>query len=219
MPGNGGGLHVTGDGDVTVLGGNVRGNTAAAEGGGLWNGTGKMKVIGTKFVRNTATGAEADQGGGALFNAGGKLVVKSVKVKKGTAPGELGSGGAVLNDLGVLIVKKSKFDNNFSSRAGGAIEANAGTTTVIKTGLKKNRTGAAPGNGGGLHLTGEGSVLVKKARVLKNKASNQGGGLWNSETGTMKVVKSVIRKNKSPEGKNNYNDGGSFKINGKNCGC
>ncbi|MEZ6041529.1 MAG: hypothetical protein R3C20_13570 [Planctomycetaceae bacterium] len=36
-PGNGGGLHITGGGMVTITGGTVNGNTAANEGGGLWN--------------------------------------------------------------------------------------------------------------------------------------------------------------------------------------
>ena len=39
-PGNGGAVHITGAGNITVEGGLVSGNTATAEGGGLWNGTG-----------------------------------------------------------------------------------------------------------------------------------------------------------------------------------
>ena len=52
--GNGGGLHVTGDGDVNITGGSVSGNSAASEGGGIWNDTGTLTIDGTTIDGNTA---------------------------------------------------------------------------------------------------------------------------------------------------------------------
>ncbi|GAB5442208.1 MAG: hypothetical protein Fues2KO_25570 [Fuerstiella sp.] len=80
-PGNGGGLHVTGAGDVNVSGGLVSGNYAASEGGGLWNGTGTMNVTGnTLITANASAGSSADQGGGGIFNAGGTLTIDGVTI-------------------------------------------------------------------------------------------------------------------------------------------
>ncbi|MEZ4956230.1 MAG: hypothetical protein R2825_21910 [Saprospiraceae bacterium] len=73
---NGGGLHVSGDGTVTVSGGTVSGNTASSEGGGLWNGAGVMLVSGAMITSNTASGAGADQGGGGIYNLSGVLTIQ-----------------------------------------------------------------------------------------------------------------------------------------------
>ena len=70
-PGNGGGLHITGTSDSFITGGTISGNTAASEGGGLWNDDGTMTVNGTTIDNNTASGAAADNGGGGIFNDGG----------------------------------------------------------------------------------------------------------------------------------------------------
>ncbi|MEZ4956231.1 MAG: hypothetical protein R2825_21915 [Saprospiraceae bacterium] len=55
-PGNGGGIHITGAGDMEITGGVVSNNTASAEGGGLWNGTGIMSISGVNISANTASG-------------------------------------------------------------------------------------------------------------------------------------------------------------------
>ena len=65
---------------------NVSQNTAAAEGGGLWNGSGTMSVDGTTISNNTASGNDADQGGGGLFNAGGTLTAPRSQATSPTAP-------------------------------------------------------------------------------------------------------------------------------------
>lgn len=46
-PGNGGGLHITGAGDVNISGGTANGNTAAKEGGGIFNNGGTLNVNAT----------------------------------------------------------------------------------------------------------------------------------------------------------------------------
>lgn len=59
-PGNGGAFHLTGAGTVDITGSSVIGNTAAAEGGGLWNSAaGTMTVTDTEIRDNVAEGGEA----------------------------------------------------------------------------------------------------------------------------------------------------------------
>lgn len=68
-PGNGGGLHTSGAGTVTVSSSTVRDNTAANEGGGLWySAAGTMTVTRSRITGNAANGTAADSGGGGLFN-------------------------------------------------------------------------------------------------------------------------------------------------------
>lgn len=215
VPGNGGGLHLTGPGDVQVLGSRVVENSASAEGGGLWNSVdGTMRVRNSVVTKNTVAGAEDDQGGGGLYNDGGVLRVSDSTVSKNRATGELGSGGGILNVAGRLVVDDTTITGNRAKRAGGGIEDNAGRVLLTDVALLRNRTGAAPGNGGGLHLTGDSVAVYDGGRTVGNRAAAQGGGLWNSETGTLTVTDVTIRKNRAPERPNNYNDGGVFTVDG-----
>jgi len=188
-PGNGGALHITGPGDSMITGGMANMNEAAAEGGGFWNGSGTMTVDGTSFDGNIASGDDADNGGGALFNTGGTLVVMNVTAMNNVADGASGSGGAILNDLGTLTVEDSEFTANMASRAGGAIEDNSsmgGMLTLTSCDFMENTTGAAPGNGGALHITGPGDSMITGGMANMNEAAAEGGGFWNG-SGTMTV--------------------------------
>jgi len=224
-PGNGGGLHLTGAGTVDVTGGAVDDNTATAEGGGLWNSaTGTMNVSGTTFDANSAAGAEATNGGGALYNDGGALTVEDATLIGNQATGAAGSGGGILNVGGTLTVSGSTLSTNDAARAGGAIEtapsamgapSTVDLSEVVMTG---NTTGAAPGNGGALHITGAGAVTYAGGEVTGNDAANQGGGLWNSATATMTVTDVAVTGNTAPTSPNAYQDGetaGGFTINGQ----
>lgn len=87
-PGNGGGLHVTGAGNVNITGGQVTGNFATSEGGGLWNGTGTMTISGGTLIdANGAAGGGADQGGGGIFSAGGTVTIESITISNNVATG------------------------------------------------------------------------------------------------------------------------------------
>lgn len=215
-PGNGGGLHLTGTGTVRVEDSRVIGNRASAEGGGLWNSvTGEMTVTDTVLRGNVGAGAEATNGGGALFNDGGQMTVRGVTATGNKAPGAAGSGGGLLNDQGSVTVRDSVFTENTATRAGGAIETNLGTLRLVDVDMLRNRTGDAPGNGGGLHLTAEAQVTYDGGTVRGNDATAEGGGLWNSATGTLTVTDVTVRGNSAPDGANVYNDGGTFTRDGE----
>lgn len=221
-PGNGGGLHVTGPGGVSVTGGSVTGNLAAAEGGGLWNGSGAMGVAGVSLSGNLASGNDPDQGGGAIYNLSGMLTVQDSTLMANVADGTAGSGGAVLNDAGgTLIVTDSAFTANLSNRAGGAIEDNSGEgTSVFLTDVEfvENNTGvdpatAAPGNGGALHITGPGSSELLRVQCTGNLAAAEGGGLWNG-SGTMLVRASTLSGNVASGADPDQGGGGIFNAGG-----
>lgn len=224
-PGNGGALHITGPATVTVTGGEVISNTAAAEGGGLWNSAvGTLLISGTVVSGNQATGAAADQGGGGIFNDGGILVVTNSTLRNNRAEGDAGSGGAILIAPGSTAeINGGLLENNRASRAGGGVEVNATVTntaaiTLTSVEVISNTTGANPGNGGGLHITGAGSALVSTSSVLSNTASAEGGGLWNSATGRLVVDRSTLSNNTAngvaadQGGGAIHNDGGELSV-------
>ena len=211
-PGNGGGLHITG-GNVaaTIGGGDVSMNTAASEGGGLWNGSGTMTVDGTNVQSNTASGADADQGGGGLFNAGGTLNVLNATVSSNTADGAAGSGGGILNDAGgTLNVTGTVIDGNSAARAGGGIEDNSsvalGSVALVDTDITNNVAGANPGNGGGVHGTGPGSFAIAGGHFTGNQSDNEGGALWTADA-SLVVTGANIAGNTSPKGGGVFKDG------------
>ena len=212
-PGNGGALHVT-MGTVNASGGNVMGNTAASEGGGFWNNAGwTMTIVGVTFSENIASGDAADNGGGGIFNNGGTIDINDITVSDNTASGMAGSGGGLFNDGGTVTIQRGIFTGNTANRAGGAIEDLAGMTSLTMSTLDGNDAGTSPGNGGGIHISGAGSVDVETSTVSNNTAVN-GGGLWTSGAGTMTVTNATVTMNDAPNGGNVYlsGTGGSISL-------
>ena len=215
-PGNGGGLHITGPGDSSITGGTVSGNTASLEGGGLWNGAGVMVVDGTTIDANTANGAMANEGGGGIFNNGGTLDVSNATIINNVADGAAGSGGGILNDSGVLSVTTTVLSGNTAVRAGGGIEDNSvagNTLTLDGVDFTGNTASAAPGNGGGLHITGMGDANITGGTATGNIAAAEGGALWNS-LGVMTVDGMTIDGNEAQGADADTGGGGIFNNGG-----
>ncbi|WP_372899419.1 spondin domain-containing protein, partial [Stieleria sp.] len=219
-PGNGGGIHISGDGNALIVGGRIEGNTAVKEGGGLWNGGGTMTIDDAAIFGNTASGDAADDGGGGIFNNGGDLVIINSSVSGNLADGTSGSGGGLLSLGGDVSVSTSTFEFNGANRAGGGIEVIEGTVTLTDSNLINNdvdgtATGgiAAPGNGGGLHVSGRADVTLTGGIVFGNLAASEGGGLWNQAGGTMIVDAARIEAN-SALGDDADNGGGGIFNNG-----
>ncbi|RYD92828.1 MAG: T9SS type A sorting domain-containing protein, partial [Sphingobacteriales bacterium] len=220
-PGNGGGLHITGTGSVTIVGGTVSNNEAGAEGGGLWNGTGIMSIDGTVISNNTASGNDATQGGGGIYNLNsGTINIVNATISNNTADGTAGSGGGILNDVGSqLNITDTEISGNMANRAGGGIEDNSGSSTIILNNvtLTGNTTGSAPGNGGGLHITGAGSATITGG-IINNNTAVEGGGLWNG-TGTLTVNNATVSGNiatgatTTDGGGGIFNNGGTLIVN------
>ena len=199
-PGNGGGIHVGSDGDLSITNSTVIANTAGAEGGGLWNGAGTMTVSATEITDNVAMGDDADMGGGGLYNNGmGTIIVSDgTVIMRNKATGMSGSGGGILNNEGAtLTISDSRIERNEANRAGGGIEDASGSSTVVKitnTRINRNVVNMAPGNGGGIHVGSDGDLILTGGTIDLNMAGAEGGGLWNG-AGTMTVSGTLIRQN------------------------
>jgi hypothetical protein len=220
--GFGGAVHIEGDGEVLVEGSRIARNRASDEGGGLWNSrTGSIQVLASRLVKNRALGADATSGGGGIYSAGGTTLVRASALLSNAASGAAGSGGAILNFAGDLVVERSSVNFNTASRAGGGIEQNDDTevrtiasTRIVRSELRGNSAGSGPGNGGALHISGEGDSFLKRVRVIDNIARNEGGGLWNA-AGTMRVRLSVVAGNRAggeTGGGGIFNAGGALDV-------
>lgn len=217
-PGNGGGIHITGSATVTLMETMFRDNFAASEGGGFWHGTGKGMVKKSRFVGNVAAGDAADNGGGGIFNEGGDLLVDDCYLADNKATGMSGSGGGIFYNVGSSgTVNMSMLERNSASRAGGGIEDNSRIGTLVavtRSTLQDNSTGAKPGNGGAVHVTGDGSFNITASDVLRNTAANEGGGVWNG-SGAMAITQTTIRDNVAngaDGGGGVYNQGGDLMV-------
>ena len=133
-PGNGGGLHLTGAGDVAVDNSVVSENTAA-EGGGLWNSAaGSLSVTNSTVTDNSASGTD---GGGGIYqdgtaSTGGELVAVNVTVTDNVAPN--GAGGGVLNAGNVTAGLLHATVTGNSTGVSGAVEI-GNTILTANTGL------------------------------------------------------------------------------------
>ncbi len=223
-PGNGGGLHITGPGSVAITGGMVNGNRASLEGGGLWNGTGTMTIIGTQIDGNTAFGSAANDGGGGIFNNGGTVDIDSANITDNIASGILGSGGGLFSLAGMVTINHSMFSGNNAIRAGGAIEILDGDLMFSNSQMVGNDVNglagtANPGNGGGLHVTGMASdINIENSMIMDNEAFSEGGGLWNQNGCIMTVSRTTIDGNlsfgtdRTEGGGGIFNNGGVLNV-------
>ena len=217
-PGNGGGLHITGTGSVSITGGMATTNTAV-EGGALWCSAGcTMTVDGTTIQGNTASGSDGPtQGGGGVYNDG-MLTLTNATISGNQATGTAGSGGGILNVGGTLMVSGGMLMANTAVRAGGGIESNVGSVTLTDVDFTSNTAGASPGNGGALHVTGAATVTATAGEVRTNTAAREGGGFWN-DSGTMTLTNTLFDGNVAngmaadDGGGGVFNNGGTLILN------
>ncbi len=238
---NGGGVHIStaqmiGATTVTttVIGGTYSNNTAANEGGGLWNDfQGDMTIDGATISNNSASGAVSSSGGGGVFSqGGGTLTIMNAIIDgnmadgAGGTPATSGSGGGILVDGGTLILSSTTLSNNTAVRAGGGLELNGITNvtaaTITDAVFTTNATGPSPGNGGGIHITTAGVVgdptqvtaTVTNGTFDGNTASNEGGGLWNDFQGELTIDGSSIVNNVASGKVSSSGGGGVFSQGG-----
>ena len=227
-PGNGGAVHITGAGSVSVTGGAMRDNVASGQGGALWNSaTGTLAVSGGAYSRNNS------RGGGAVYSDGGDTDVFSGVFTRNRALSTFGSGGAFLSDGATFTVTSSVLTDNQAVFTGGAVEVRGGAMTLSRATVGLN---TASGDGGGLYISAggtlsldqttvrdnaardgagiyqeSGTAAVSASALYRNHATSRGGGLF-AEGGTMAVGNSTVSANTARRGDGGYADGGAVSL-------
>ena len=203
--GNGGGLHVTGAGDTSITNGTVNTNSAAVEGGGLWNNTGTLTIDGTTLDGNTASGSAATDGGGAVFNNGGTLAITGATLSNNFADQGSGGGGAIFNLAGgTLTLDTSNVTTNHAD-ANGAGLLNHGTATITNSTIDFN---SAAGQGGG--IWNDGTLDMTDVTVSGNIVALDGGGIFTS-TGDANIQNSTIARNRTDASGGGLGSGGGLR--------
>jgi hypothetical protein len=112
--GDGGGGAIQSEGSVVITNSTFLDNTANLGGAVFMLGaTADLKVSNTTFARNSATGGS--DGGGAILNTLDAATTIRYCTFVGNSTG--GTGGAILNDFGTVVVGESLFSGNTAANS------------------------------------------------------------------------------------------------------
>ena len=162
---NGGAIHYSGNGTITLSGSTLSGNTATGNGGAICATGGTIALSGSgSLTGNTATG-----NGGAIYSGAGVVNVSGGTIGgSGTSDANsavngaaiyVGSGVATLSGSGSLTgntALKDANDTEGTTGNGGAIYVDSGTVRVTGGSIKGNKAGVdandqANGFGGAIY--------------------------------------------------------------------
>ena len=229
-PGNGGGIHVADIAHVELRDSSVTSNTAAKQGGGIWNQIGSTLIVRNSTVSNNAAqGNSFGDGGGGIYSRGGIARVIDSTVSNNSASGTNGQGGGMLINSGILNVRDgSVISGNTAVRSGAGIEIVNGysrmddSTIGSETAGSGNTLSGPSSDGGGIHVTGGitgNYMLLNNMTIQNNSANRSGGGLWNqagttiSVRGTSAITENTALGNSALDGGGGiYNHGGTVRL-------
>ncbi|HEX8195296.1 MAG TPA: choice-of-anchor Q domain-containing protein [Pyrinomonadaceae bacterium] len=161
----------------------IGGNTSSSSGGGIYNRS--LFVIGFSNVRdNFATNG----GGGGAFNAFLGVGAPNLQISNSTFSGNRtnGTGGAILNQAGIVVLGNSTLSGNMARGVGGAINTNNsganGNNNFINLinatiAFNSSNTGA-----GGISNSGS-TVNARNTIIARNTGGNSPG--FNDFAGTL----------------------------------
>lgn len=116
----------------------------------------------------------ADLGGG--IDNSGTISLSKVVLSNNTA--HVGSGGAIFNHGGSLIVADSTISANTAASDGAGIFSDGGSLNLTRTGI----TGGTSGRNGGAIYTHNGTAVINHSTIFQNTAVAAGGGIFSDLT-------------------------------------
>ena len=221
--GFGGGVSVGPDAVLTAKNVDFFDNSAQANGGAIYGNKGQVTLDDSELADNEAAGADDGQGGGGVYNDGGGLTLtNSVRFRGNKASGLDGSGGGVFNGKNATsMMEDADFDENLSSRSGGAIEDRSGadgTLTMRRVRVKNNRaTRDNTADGGGLSVKDFGNAVIEDSDFVGNVAGRDGGGIYSANS-NVTLRRSNVADNRADGagdrdgGGGIYNDAGLLEV-------
>lgn len=186
---NGGGMRVTGTGNVSLFGVDVRDNFAMGGGGVavLAFGAGPLTL---SLGRGTRIGGDPAGGNGAEFGGGIYCDAATLRLGHAAIIGNAASGlggGVRAIDCAIETFQEpgpTRIDGNRARRGGGIYASDA----LIDLASRPNQrvsisgnaaiNGAAPRSGGGLYLAGNTVFETSGVRIDDNLARESGGGIF-----------------------------------------
>lgn len=216
---NGAGVaHTANAGAVTVDGGEITGNQASSEGGGIYNAIGSSLNLvtvknGAKIEDNTAQ----SQGGGIFSEQAVSVTASTISGNTATSEGgglwvesiSGGSGPSKYSTFAQLNVADSVISDNHAADGGGLVHStrrdkygSAIKSVISGTTISGN---TATGVGAGIEFaggTGGDSFDISRSTISGNTGagSSFGGGIGISNTGNLTVESSTLSGNVAAHG-------------------
>ncbi len=204
--GGGGGLYLTGSGEVVIDLTTIISNISKTFGGGILN-VGNITMLriinGSDIINNSASS------GGGIFTLS-PLTVDSSSIRFNTASSTLvGSGGGIRchSCQSLSVVNSSQISNNTASTSGGGISIFS--TTDVNVELKNSTfigntlTDTSSSFGGGVFQDG-GTILIDTCTISSNSGAANGGGVslfdLDSVTDSVHIINSQFFNNSSSNG-------------------
>lgn len=181
---NGGGVGVDGTYGGTailnVVDSKIANNESLATGfggGGIYNFHGTLFVVDDMIRSNTTL-----QLGGGIYSLGGSVSIVGSTIRDNRSAGTSGGGAAIWSNSGPMSIATSLVDfNSGNANTIGAI-TNAGTMTIIASGVVHNSLGG---------ILNSGTLTVADSYVRSNSGGN--GNLYN--TGSLTLLHTHVGSN------------------------
>ena len=191
-------FRVSSSGDLTLLNATVENGRASLAGGGAFVVEfGRLTIIGSQ-VRGNSTNF-SDAFGGAIYNFHGTLTIDNSTFTENAANGaSTGSrgGGAIGADAATTTITNSRFINNTTSGNGGAFFTYFAATITVSDTLFENNQAY---RGGAFYTESGGTIRFTRVNMRLNTTTNDGGGIYNTAISSLTVEDSCIAGN-SPSG-------------------
>ncbi len=183
---NGGGIN-SGDGNLTITGSTITGNTAEGDGGGIYNYGGAVSISGSNISDNVAAYA-----GGGILNETGDVTLNQSNLSDNNAL--YGDGGGLSTISGNVTITRSNISQNRSVDAGGGISTNSGRVVTFESTISGNTTGE---DGGGISSS-TGLVSLTNTTLSANVSNAEGGGI-HSASGPVRLLQSTVTLNQAAD--------------------
>lgn len=179
--GIGGGIHVSGGGNIKITNGAISGNHATQDGGGAYVVSGGFKMTGGSFISNRCDGY-----GGGLYSHGSKIEIEG---------GTFQSNWAALTEAGLTLADR---DGGAIYHRTDAVESGSTYSMILRGGVFKDNRGD---RGGAIRID-YANVLVDRlngaeVEMSENWADNTGACIAIYNGGSMTVNGGKFKNNVS----------------------
>jgi len=202
--GVGGGAYA--EAHTTVTGSTISQNSATTAGGGLYF-TGTSDVENAKIAGNTVSAAAASgEGGGGIYADGTTIESSTIANNSVTVSGAGSSGGGGILNGGGLTLDASTVSGNAvlgsAPGSGGGGIYNTAAATMTNSTISGN---TSSGNGGGIDVAANDSVILANITMYQNTASGIGGNIDNLYA--MTLLNSIVAGGSATTGPDIDNSG------------
>lgn len=166
--GNAAGVLAQGKGTLLMYGGEVTGNSAAVNGGGVQNYFSTAHLYGGTISNNTA----GNEGGG-VFSAGGNLTLEGADITGNRAKA---AGGMVIAQAGTAKITAGKIRKSSAQNDGGGLVVQGKSSVTMTGGEISGNT--VPKTGAGVYVAKDSTLLLQSGNISNNIAQGEGAGVY-----------------------------------------